>query len=167
MYVSALQSFVKNGIPKEKIIINDRVDIAHIKQTKGVQLAYHSLNVKDVRKYYPPLAIGKSIHSMKEAKQAEKDGADWVMYGHIFPTESKPNLEPKGLLALKQVVEATRLPVIAIGGIKANNIKDVGSTGAKGVAVLSGILLAKNPLLEAKRFREQIDFYSMKGNSHR
>src|SRR5699024_112986 len=74
----------------------------------------------------------------------EEAGADYLIYGHIFKTKSKIGKSPKGLNKLKEVINQTELPIIAIGGIKPNNVKEVFDVGADGIAVLSGILLAKN-----------------------
>ncbi|MEK1830709.1 thiamine phosphate synthase [Priestia megaterium] len=74
---------------RSKIIVNDRVDVAHALKAKGVQLAYHSLDVSVVIDAFPSLIVGKSVHSVEEALEAEKDGAHYILYGHIYSTHSK------------------------------------------------------------------------------
>lgn len=153
----AIDALLNNGVPPSKIIINDRIDVAQAMKVSGVQLAYHSMLVQTVRQTFPKLMIGRSIHGIDEAKQAEQDGADRLMYGHIFPTSSKPNLKPRGLGNLQQIVHEVNIPVIAIGGMTPENVSSVLQTGAAGVAVLSGILLAEDPVTQVKRYRKQID----------
>ncbi len=144
----------QGGVPGEKIIVNDRVDVAESLGVRGVQLAYHSLDVAEVRKHFPRLRIGKSVHSREEAKQAEEAGADYIVFGHVFSSTSKPDLPPKGLKALQDLVDDIALPVIAIGGITPDKVSSVRETGAAGIAVMSGVLEAENPrkaLLEYKK----------------
>jgi len=114
----AIKKLKEESISSENIIVNDRVDIACVEGVRGVQLAYHSIGSKEVRKHFSQLRIGKSVHSVWEAQEAETDGADYVLFGHIFPSNSKPGLMSKGIEALKDVVDAISIPVIAIGGIK-------------------------------------------------
>ncbi|MBU9719991.1 MULTISPECIES: thiazole tautomerase TenI [Bacillaceae] len=140
------------GVPLSKIIVNDRVDVALLLRTKGIQLGYNSLCVDEVKTMFPHLKIGKSVHSPEEAVAGEREGADFVLYGHIFPTNSKPGLVPRGLEGLKNTVQATDIPVIAIGGIKPEIVSSVLETGAKGIAVMSGVLEASNPIQEIKAY---------------
>jgi thiazole tautomerase (transcriptional regulator TenI) len=142
----------ENNIPLSKIIINDRVDVACVTRVAGVQLGYSSLDVETVKSRFPDLKIGCSIHSKVEAKAAEKQGADFCLYGHIYPTKSKPGISPRGTEGLNEIVETTNLPVIAIGGIRPENTMDIIETGAAGIAVLSGVLLASDPLRAVKEY---------------
>lgn len=87
------------------------------------------------------IKIGVSIHSVREASEAEKSGADYVIAGNIFETGCKPGLEGKGLDFLKKVIEVVDIPVIAIGGIGPSNIEEVLNTGAYGVAIMSCAML--------------------------
>jgi thiazole tautomerase (transcriptional regulator TenI) len=145
-------NLTEKNIPLSKIIINDRVDVASVTRVAGVQLGYLSLDVKTVKNRFPELKIGCSIHSQMEAKAAVKNGADFCLYGHIYPTNSKPGIAPRGIEGLKEVVNSTNLPVIAIGGIQPQNTLDVIEAGAAGIAVLSGVLLASNPLRAVKEY---------------
>ncbi|PJW14779.1 MULTISPECIES: thiazole tautomerase TenI [unclassified Geobacillus] len=142
------------GVPPQKIIVNDRVDVAAVYGVKGVQLAYHSLPVRAVRRSFPDLTVGCSVHGSEEAKQAEQDGAHFCLYGHIFPTDSKPGLPPRGLDSLAEIAAAVSIPVIAIGGIHAGNACRVMEAGAAGVAVLSAVFLAPDPVVEARRLAQ-------------
>ncbi|WP_337189743.1 thiazole tautomerase TenI [Bacillus dakarensis] len=140
------------GIPLSKIIINDRVDVAWAANTYGVQLPHHSLDGAVVKKAFPGLRVGCSVHSYHEAKEAEQKRANFAMYGHIFQTNSKPGTGPRGLGELKEITRDIELPIIAIGGIKPSNCAEVLRAGAKGIAVMSGILLADDPLKEVKAY---------------
>ncbi|QHE54368.1 thiazole tautomerase TenI [Pontibacillus sp. HMF3514] len=151
---SAVKRLKGESVPSENIIVNDRVDIACVEGVRGVQLAYHSIGPREVRKHFPQMLIGKSVHSLMEAQEAEKDGADYVLFGHIFSSNSKPGLEPKGMEALKNVVDAISIPVIAIGGITPQNVHEIRRTGAKGVAVMSGLLDAQDPIQVAQEYRK-------------
>lgn len=154
--MTAVQTLHTNGVPLSKIIINDRVDIAYVMNVKGVQLAHHSIDVVLVKQLFPTLDVGRSVHDLSEAKQAEVDGANMLMYGHIFPTLSKPGLTPRGLSNLQHITNHVHIPVIAIGGITPENTPSVIQSGATGIAVLSGILLAEDPLRQVKAYRQAL-----------
>ncbi|WP_257349922.1 thiazole tautomerase TenI [Pseudalkalibacillus decolorationis] len=143
---------IEQQVPRQKIIVNDRVDVAFAKQTKGVQLAHHSLDVRTVRYMFPKLEIGCSVHSPDEAVNAERNGASYLIYGHIFETNSKPDLTPHGIVNLETVCETSKLPVIAIGGIRPDNVKEVLNAGASGIAVMSGVFEAKDPLRAVQNY---------------
>lgn len=144
------------SVPLSKIIINDRIDVAFITKAAGAHLAYHSLPVDRVKQSYPFLKVGCSVHSYEESALAEKQGADFLLYGHIFPTDSKPGLHPRGLKTLKKLANSCALPVIAIGGIKPFHVQDIINTGARGIAVMSGIMEAKNPLEAVKEYYDSL-----------
>ncbi|SFB25228.1 thiazole tautomerase (transcriptional regulator TenI) [Lentibacillus halodurans] len=133
------------GIPLEKIVVNHQAAIAHVMNTKGVQLTHNSNDAATIRHAYPDLHLGRSVHSVQEAVDACNRGADYVIFGHVFATRSKPDLQPKGLAELRNVVQLVNIPVLAIGGITPENTPDIIKTGASGIAVLSGVLLAHDP----------------------
>ena len=87
------------------------------------------------------LTIGCSTHSKKEAVCAEEEGADFITFGPVFKTPSKMQYgEPVGLEALSEMIKMVSLPVYGIGGIKMDNVEAVLSSGAQGIALISGIL---------------------------
>ncbi|RLQ92785.1 thiazole tautomerase TenI [Planomicrobium sp. Y74] len=143
-------------VPLSKIMINDRVDVACASNVKGVQLAYHSLPVEIVKRKFMDLTVGCSVHSIEEAQIAEQQGADYVIFGHVYSTQSKPGLIPKGIEQLWSVSESVSIPVIAIGGITPTNSREVIEAGAQGVAVMSGILEAEDPLEAVKQYRSYL-----------
>ncbi|MED3726679.1 thiazole tautomerase TenI [Priestia endophytica] len=140
-----IDSILKQGISPAKLIVNDRVDIALVRGLRGVHLAYHSLSVKDVKKAFPHLYVGKSVHSLEEAKQSEQDGADYVVFGHLYETSSKQGKKPRGVQELAQIVEELSIPVIGIGGINISNIGKVKETNAAGIALMSGLFQTEAP----------------------
>lgn len=89
--------------------------------------------------------VGASVHSVEEAVEAEKKGVDYVIAGHIFATDCKKGLAPRGLDFLKQVCNAVKIPVYAIGGINADNIKLIAEAGADGACIMSGFMTCENP----------------------
>lgn len=154
--IRAIHSLTEMGVPLQKLIVNDRIDVAYMMQTKGVQLAHHSVPLSIVRRNFPNIYIGSSVHSVRSAVNAEVMGADQLLYGHIFPTRSKPGIPARGLDSLRDIVQHVSIPVIAIGGITPENIKEVTDTGVSGIAALSGVFHAKDPLLAVKEYREQL-----------
>lgn len=131
---------------KAKLFINDRFDIALAVGADGVHLTQSSIPVYAVRDTVKKkLLIGVSTHSLKEAREAEKGGADFVTFGPVYHTPSKRKYgAPVGLDALKTVCTKIKIPVFALGGIKSNRINNVLENGASGVAMISEIFKAKN-----------------------
>ncbi len=157
-----VQLLTQFGVPAEKIYINDRIDIAVAARVKGVQLAYHSLEPRWVKTAFPGLRIGRSAHALEEAIEMEQQGADFLIYGHIFPTGSKPGLQARGIKALVHLVQGVSIPVIAIGGIHLEYVPAVMEAGAAGIAVMSGILDAGDPRLAAQRYFEALHEWETK-----
>ena len=153
---AGVKHLLKKGIPIRKIIINDRADVAWAFRA-GVHLAYHSLPADIVKRRFPHLPVGCSVHSLEEAEEAAKQGADYVLYGHIFKTDSKKGVPPRGTGSLEALKKEVDIPVLAIGGIKPENIQEVLEAGADGIAVMSGILQAKEPAEAAKLFSKMLN----------
>ena len=121
-----------------KVMVNDRIDIALACSADGVHLASNSLPVPVARELLGNNHIlGVSTHSLDQVQSAENGGADFVVYGPIFPTVSKLKYgAPVGLSSLNEVVAATKLPVIAIGGITEANYDSALNNGAAGIAAI-------------------------------
>jgi thiazole tautomerase (transcriptional regulator TenI) len=151
-----IETLLRSGIAPSKIFVNDRVDVAWAMDLGGVQLAYHSLDVDRVKERFPGLKVGTSVHSVSEAIEKANAGSDYIVFGHIFETQSKPGLEAKGTDVLRKVVQHVQIPVIAIGGIKPSNVTQVMKTGVAGVAIMSGILEAADPKKEIELYRTAI-----------
>ena len=129
------------------VIVNDRVDVALAVDADGVQRTGTSLRVRDMRAVAGRrLRIGASVHSLEEAADAEREGADWVVFGPVYETASKRAYgAPQGLDRLSAVTRALSIPVVAIGGITPARVPEVRAAGARGVGVISGILAAASP----------------------
>ena len=140
------------------LFINDRVDVALAVDAAGVQLTNTSLPALTARALLgPQKIIGVSTHAFHEAKEAEKNGADFVLFGPVYFTASKAAYgAPQGLPALKAIVDNISLPVYAIGGVKLENIKSVMKTGVWGVAVISAIVSAENPKDASEKILRQL-----------
>lgn len=141
-----------------RFLINDRVDVALALSADGVHLAGKSLPVEAVRNFVGRrMLLGCSVHSVEEAKRAEERGASYITFGHIFPTKSKPGLPPRGVRGLQEVVDAVSIPVLAIGGITADNIDEVLATGCAGISVIGAISHERDPETAARRLRMKMD----------
>lgn len=140
------------------LLINDRVDVALALSASGVHLAGKSLPVHTAKQILPEnMLIGCSVHSVEDAQLAAEQGANYVTFGHIFPTNSKPGLPPRGVEGLLAVVESVSIPVLAIGGITVENIEQVLATGCAGVAVIGAISQDRNPEQAARLLRDKMD----------
>ena len=134
------------------LFVNDRVDVALGVDADGVQLGSASMPVGVARELLGgKKLIGVSTHSTKEAGEAEKEGADFILFGPVYFTPSKAAYgKPQGLGPLKEVVEKISLPVYAIGGVRVENIIEVKATGIRGIALISAVLSASDPRAAAQ-----------------
>jgi thiazole tautomerase (transcriptional regulator TenI) len=121
------------------LVVNERLDIAIAARTRAAQLTSRSLTVADARLVTGDLPLGASIHSAAEAEAAERDGASWVVAGHVFSTASHAGMPGRGVALVSDVVRSTTLPCIAIGGIRPDFVGTLRDAGAYGVAAISGI----------------------------
>ncbi|HLG51768.1 MAG TPA: thiamine phosphate synthase [Chloroflexota bacterium] len=140
-----------------RVAVNDRIDVALAAGADGIQLGEHGLPAEIARRLAPRLRLGVSVHDLRAAQQAAAAGADWVTFGHIFATPSHPGEPPRGLEPLAEVVRAVGVPVVAIGGITADNVGAVLGAGARGVAVISAILDAPDPGAVTRALRRLLD----------
>jgi thiamine-phosphate pyrophosphorylase len=141
-----------------RLAINDRVDVALATAADGVHLAGQSLPVQAaVNLARGKLLVGRSVHALDEALAAASDGADYLTFGHVFPTQSHPGLPPRGLAELAEIVAAVEVPVLAIGGITPENLSQVLATGCAGICVISAILAQPDPYAAAARLRSGLD----------
>lgn len=103
--------------------------------------------------------LGVSVHSLEDAKIAEKKGADYIFYGHMYPSNSKPGLAPRTLPSLQEICDVINLPVIAIGGITPQRVEELILAGASGIAVISGVLQSQDSLGAVFRYRKELEKY--------
>jgi thiamine-phosphate diphosphorylase len=132
---------------KALLIVNDRLDVALMAGADGVHLGKEDLPIDAVRQIAPKgFLIGASVSNANEAKKAATLGADYLGAGPVFATKNKLGEPPIGLARLSEVCGVVSIPVLAIGGITLENAPQVMQAGASGVAVISAILDAKDPL---------------------
>ena len=137
------------------LFINGRLDAALAVGADGLQRGHDAPPIPVLRLRAPGLIIGASVHSVDEARAAERDGADFIVFGPVYDTPSKRAYgPPQGVDALANVVKAVSVRVFAIGGITADRVAAVRAAGAHGVAVISAILTAERPSEITKKFLE-------------
>ncbi len=141
-FAGEAKKILKNRIP---FIINDRVDIAIAARAQGVHLGQDDCSIAFARRMMGDKAIvGASCQNVFHARQAERDGADYIGFGSVFKTKTKPQRRPMDLKVLSRVVKEIRIPVFAIGGIDLSNAALVKKAGLDRVAVTRCIALSKN-----------------------
>ena len=141
-----------------RLLVNDRVDVALACATDGVHLPGAGLPPDVARDLLgEQWIIGVSVHGLEEARAAVEAGADYVTFGHVHPTASKPGSPPAGIRRLAEVVEGVEAPVLAVGGVDASNVSEVMATGAAGAAVISAILAASEPESATLHLRETVE----------
>ena len=132
----------ERGIP---LIINDHAEIARIVPAEGVHVGQDDAPIAEAREIAGKnCVVGKSTHSAAQAIRAFDEGADYIGFGPIFATPTKPDYSPIGLDEIRKVHEAVRIPIFCIGGIKLENLPEVIAAGARRVVIVSGLLQAKD-----------------------
>ncbi|HAE44014.1 MAG TPA: thiamine phosphate synthase [Lachnospiraceae bacterium] len=134
------------GVP---FVVNDNVDIAVRMNADGVHVGQSDMEAGNVRALIgPDKILGVSAQTVEQAVLAEERGADYLGVGAVFPTGSKDDAEDVSFETLKAICEAVSIPVVAIGGITAENTPKLAGSGICGIAVISAIY-AKEDILEA------------------
>jgi len=127
------------------LIANDHAQIAQRVDVQGVHVGQDDESIEAVRaRVQRPIIVGKSTHSVKQAMAAEREGADYIGLGPIFPTPTKPDYPPIGPSQIHEVRKCVSVPIFCIGGIKLENLKQVLAAGAKSVVIVSGLLRAND-----------------------
>ncbi len=146
---------------RKLFFVNDRLDLALALGADGVHLGQDDMPLalarKLCRKAKTSLWIGKSTHSLEQAVEAEREGADYIGVGPIFETPTKPHYGPVGLKLIRQVKQKIKIPFVVIGGIHPENIHNVLTSGAERVAVVRAIFQARNVYAATKKLRTQIE----------
>ena len=140
-------------------MVNDRVEAVFPSRADGVHLGQEDLPAAEARRLLGEgVILGVSCHSVDEALRAEDAGADYLALGCIFPSPTKPELEPVGTDLIVQVASKVQLPLMAIGGLGPENIADVFEAGARAAAVSSAALRGPDPESAVRRLREAIPY---------
>lgn len=139
-------------------VINDSVDIALACDADGVHVGQNDLMGRDVRALIgPDKILGITANTVELAVAAERAGADYIGAGAVFGTTTKQNAKNLSLDTLKAICQAVNIPVVAIGGINADNLPRLAGTGAAGAAVVSALFAQKDPEEAARRMRALAD----------
>ena len=140
------------GVP---LVINDHPRLAREIGAEGVHVGQEDISIAEARELAgPERFVGRSTHSLEQARRAAEEGADYIGFGPLFATPTKPDYVPIGLSDIAAVHAAVQLPVFCIGGIKLENLPQVIAAGARGVVIVSGLLQASDIAQYARSARE-------------
>jgi thiamine-phosphate diphosphorylase len=124
------------GVSPVPVVISSRCDVALACDAAGVNLPEPDISARDARTLLGDRLVGRSVHSIQAAVDAERDGADYVIFGPVWASASHPDDRAVGLDALARVAAAVRLPVLAIGGVSEQRIAECLAAGAAGYAAI-------------------------------
>lgn len=144
--------------------INQSVDIARKVNVSWVHFSvadfrHYQMNRKQKRNFFEKEMLqkaGVSIHSVEEAVEMERLGADYLIAGHIYPTNCKKGVPARGLTFLKELCNAVSIPVFAIGGIRTEYVKEVLEAGAEGICVMSEMMECEKPKNQVEAFFREL-----------
>jgi thiamine-phosphate pyrophosphorylase len=141
------------------LVVNDRIDVALAVGAAGVHVGQNDMKPATARRLLGDgKLLGVSVSTVEEALRAEGDGADYLGVSPVYATPTKKDAPtPVGLAGLVALRAATRLPLVAIGGLHADNLAPVLRSGADGIAVVSAIMAADDPTAAARTLRARID----------
>ena len=151
-----IQQLLYQGIPRKKLILNSHVQIAGKYNLTGVQLPTNHKNPFHIKKAFPFLRIGVSVHSLSEALFYQKNGADFLLFGNVYETMCKPGLKGKGISQLEDIVQAISIPVMALGGVQPEHVPELNKVKASGIAVMSGVMEAQDPLEAVRAYQDKL-----------
>ena len=130
------------GVP---FLVNDNVEIAIACGADGIHVGQEDLTAGEVRRRVGEnMILGVSVHTVEEACQAVRDGADYLGLGAVFPTSTKTDVEQMSNETLRAICDAVDVPIVAIGGINRGNILRLAGSGVDGVALVSAIFSAED-----------------------
>jgi thiamine-phosphate pyrophosphorylase len=134
-------------------IVNDRVDLAVAVGADGVHLGQDDLPIAAARALLRPgMVLGRSTHSVAQARDAQAEGADYIAVGSMFPTQTKPDFQLVGPELIRTIRPGTTTPLVGIGGVTRDNVARVIRAGADGVAVISAVCGAPDPAAATRDF---------------
>lgn len=139
------------------LIINDRVDVCLAVDADGVHIGDDELPVDVTRRLIgPDKWLGVSAKTAKRALEAKEQGVDYLGVGAIFPTKTKENAPTTDISILQEIIHTSQLPVVAIGGIKEDNMHKLNETDISGVAIVSDIMQADDIAKKTQALKQQI-----------
>lgn len=141
---------LKNGTT---LVINSNITEAKTLALSHIHISYEVFMNYNL-KQNPFQSISTSVHSLAQACNAEQKGADFLIAGHIYETNCKKDIAPRGTIFLKNICQNTTIPVFAIGGITTDKIKDISSTGAAGICIMSEFMTCLNPYDTVSYYKE-------------
>jgi thiamine-phosphate pyrophosphorylase len=154
-YVEAMLPLTKNaGVP---LIVNDYPDLLREVDAEGCHVGQEDVGVGKARDLAGrDCLVGKSTHTLAQAQRAEIEGADYIGFGPLFPTGTKPTAKAIGLLGIRPLHEQVKLPIFCIGGVKLGNIPEVLRAGAQRVCIVSDLLLASDVANRTKEIKSAL-----------
>jgi len=139
-------------------VLNDRLDLALALDADGLHLGQEDLPPSLARTFLPAKCfIGLSVSNLAEATSKEAQFADYLGFGAVYPTNTKPEAAAGGLEELKKVYEAVKIPLIAIGGLNLENSRELVNTGCRGLALVSALWNSDDVKKTAQAFREILE----------
>jgi len=119
------------------VLVSSRCDVALAAGAAGVNLPERDISVAEARTLLGQRLVGRSVHSIESALAAEREGADYVIFGPVWPSPSHPDEKPHGTRALAELARAVRIPVLAIGGVTSERAEECAKAGAAGYAAIT------------------------------
>ena len=142
------------GVP---FILNDYPQLLADVPAEGCHLGQGDGSIADAHRLAGrQVIVGRSTHSIEQAVAAEKEGADYIGYGPLFPTPTKPDVAAIGLSTLRKLHAQVRIPIFCIGGIKESNLRKVTDAGAERVCVVSDLLTAPDPYAKVRAIKADL-----------
>jgi thiamine-phosphate pyrophosphorylase len=130
------------GVP---LILNDYPDLLREVDAQGCHVGQEDGSISEARELAGRICIvGRSTHSMEQATAAQREGADYIGFGPLFPTGTKPSAKAIGLTGIRTLHEQVQLPIFCIGGVKSKNLEEILRAGARRVCIVSDLLLASD-----------------------
>jgi thiamine-phosphate pyrophosphorylase len=142
------------GVP---LILNDYPDLLKEVEADGCHVGQEDFGVGEARELAGrDCLVGKSTHSVTQAQIAGRDGADYIGFGPLFPTGTKPSATAIGLAAIRTLHEEVTLPIFCIGGVKLENLSEIIRAGARRVCIVSDLLLAADVVKQTAQVKAQL-----------
>ena len=132
--VQALELVASSPLP---VVVSSRCDVVLAAGAAGVNLPEHDISVAAARSLLGDRLVGRSVHSLDGAREAEAAGADFVIFGPVWSSPTHPSSAPLGVAALAEIAHRLRIPVLAIGGVTVERIDECHAAGAAGYAAIS------------------------------